>query len=48
MDDTKEFNATVFAMDTLGFSKEEQDMIFRVCAGILHLGNTSASLVAHP
>eukprot|EP01125_Pyxidicula_operculata_P011624 TRINITY_DN380_c0_g1_i3.p1 TRINITY_DN380_c0_g1~~TRINITY_DN380_c0_g1_i3.p1 ORF type:complete len:2192 (-),score=799.53 TRINITY_DN380_c0_g1_i3:42-6617(-) len=39
MDDVKEFNATKSALDTLGFTKDEQETIFRVCAGILHLGN---------
>jgi len=39
MDDVRELNATKAALDVLGFSKEEQDTIFRVTAGILHLGN---------
>jgi myosin heavy subunit len=39
MDDNKEFEATKHAMKTLGFQAEEQDLILRVCAAILHLGN---------
>jgi len=39
IDDVKEFEATQTAMNVLGFTKEEQDMIFRVVSAILHIGN---------
>lgn len=39
MDDSKEFASTINALNILGFSAEDQDVIFRVCAAILHLGN---------
>lgn len=39
--DAKEFNETLQALSTLGFTKIEIDSIMRVVAGILHLGNVS-------
>ncbi|KAL6502932.1 Myosin-6 [Orobanche hederae] len=39
INDAKEYTATRKAMDTVGISCEEQDAIFKVIAGILHLGN---------
>lgn len=37
--DSDEFNETLNALSTLGFSKDEIDKIIRIIAGILHLGN---------
>jgi myosin-5 len=39
--DADEFNETLNAFSTLGFSKDEIDSIIRVVSGILHLGNIS-------
>ena len=39
--DENNFNELVQAMTTLKFSKEEQADVFRLVAGILHLGNVS-------
>ncbi|KAL4290923.1 hypothetical protein GQ457_14G013150 [Hibiscus cannabinus] len=39
INDAEEYLATRRAMDVVGMSQEEQDAIFRVVAGILHLGN---------
>ncbi|KAK8485634.1 hypothetical protein V6N13_104308 [Hibiscus sabdariffa] len=39
INDSEEYLATRRAMDVVGMSQEEQDAIFRVVAGILHLGN---------
>ncbi|KAJ2160398.1 class II myosin [Coemansia sp. RSA 552] len=39
VDDGAEFDALVRAMDTTGFSRDEQVDLFRVLAAILHLGN---------
>jgi len=39
MDEKREFASTVNALTVLGFSEDEQDVIFRVVAAILHLGN---------
>eukprot|EP01128_Nolandella_sp_AFSM9_P009478 TRINITY_DN607_c0_g1_i1.p1 TRINITY_DN607_c0_g1~~TRINITY_DN607_c0_g1_i1.p1 ORF type:complete len:2150 (+),score=740.74 TRINITY_DN607_c0_g1_i1:140-6589(+) len=40
INDEKEAKDTAFAMNVLGFSPEDQKLIYRVCAGLLHLGNT--------
>lgn len=39
MDDAEEFRATRKAMSEIGMSKQEQDNIFKLVAGILWLGN---------
>ena len=39
MDDLKEFKATQDAFKLLGFSSKEQQNIYKILAGILHLGN---------
>ncbi|XP_057964092.1 myosin-6-like [Malania oleifera] len=39
VDDAKEYIATRRALDVVGISSDEQDAIFRVIAGVLHLGN---------
>ena len=39
MDDLKEFKATQDAFKLLGFSSKEQQNIYKIMAGILHLGN---------
>jgi len=39
IDDTKEFQHTLEAMSILGFNQQEQDLVLRICAAILHLGN---------
>ncbi|XP_051143189.1 myosin-6-like [Andrographis paniculata] len=39
IDDAKEYKQTRKAMDTVGISAKDQEAIFRVIAGILHLGN---------
>ena len=39
VDDADNFEETREAMDLLGISEDEQQMIFRILAGILHLGN---------
>ncbi|KAE8665603.1 Myosin-10 [Hibiscus syriacus] len=39
INDAEEYLATRRAMDVVGMNQEEQDAIFRVVAGILHLGN---------
>ena len=41
IDDKKEFQDTQQAMDFIGFSKENQEEIFRLLAGILWVGNIS-------
>lgn len=41
VDDMKEFMATQDAFKLLGFSAKEQANIFRILAGILHLGNVA-------
>ena len=41
MDDGAEFGSLVSALELLGFSKGEQNDVFRVLAGILHLGNVA-------
>lgn len=41
MDDVKEFQETLKAMNIIGLSKEEQDQIFRMLAAILWIGNIS-------
>nr|WEL12767.1 myosin class I C [Halisarca dujardinii] len=41
MDDTKEFQDVLHAMDVIGLSPETQGSIFTLLAGILHLGNIS-------
>jgi len=38
-DDHKSFFETVNALNTLGFSQEDQDLMWNVLASILHLGN---------
>jgi len=39
MDDAKEYAGMKYALDVLGFSATETDTLYRVIAGILHLGN---------
>lgn len=39
VDDAKEFALTLDSMKTAGFDEESQNMIFRILAAILHLGN---------
>ncbi|CAF4320317.1 unnamed protein product [Rotaria sp. Silwood2] len=39
IDDTKEMQHTLHAMDVMGFSSEAKQSIFSLLAGILHLGN---------
>jgi myosin-5 len=41
MDNAEEYKATRHAMDVVGISKEDQDGVMRVVAGILHLGNVT-------
>lgn len=41
IDDADEYRATEEAMALLDFSQEEQDAVFTVVCGILHLGNVS-------
>ena len=41
VDDTKDFNEVVQALDTLQFSEQIKDAMFRIIAGILHLGNVT-------
>lgn len=38
-DDAEDFKFLLSAMQVLGFTHEEQDIIFRILASILHLGN---------
>src|SRR5699024_6510498 len=38
-DDAEDFRFLIGAMQVLGFTSEEQDIIFRILASILHLGN---------
>jgi len=37
--DQKSFFDTINALNTLGFSQEDQDLMWKVLASILHLGN---------
>lgn len=39
-DEVREHKSLLTSMEILGFSPEERDTIFRIVAGILHLGNT--------
>eukprot|EP01043_Picozoa_sp_COSAG02_P009111 COSAG02_NODE_304_length_25204_cov_11.025095_17_plen_1285_part_00 len=39
VDDAAEFDEMYGALDSCGFSSDEQDAIFKLVAGILHLGN---------
>ncbi|TIC72652.1 hypothetical protein E3Q00_03763 [Wallemia mellicola] len=39
IDDEKEWNSLISALDVLGFDKEEQFNLFKVVGAILHLGN---------
>ncbi len=41
VDDLKEFNSTLDAFQLLGFSEKDQRLLFRILAGILHLGNVN-------
>jgi myosin-15 len=38
-DDKEDFEALISAIDILGFSKLEQDTIFKMLASVLHIGN---------
>ncbi|KAH9423690.1 hypothetical protein DERP_005271 [Dermatophagoides pteronyssinus] len=38
-DDSEDFRFLIGAMQVLGFTNEEQDIIFRILSSILHLGN---------
>lgn len=37
--DQKNFSDTLNALNTLGFSQDEQDLMWKVLASILHIGN---------
>lgn len=39
IDDTTEWNRLIDALRTVGFSAEEREVLFRIVAAILHLGN---------
>ena len=39
VDDTKNFNELCHAFVLLGMSEKQQDQIFRILSGILHIGN---------
>jgi len=39
MDDARDFASTRAAMDAVGIAKGEQDGLFQLVAGVLHLGN---------
>ena len=39
VDDAQDFNEANQAFDEIGFSKDEQHSLYRIVAGILHLGN---------
>lgn len=41
--DHQSFFETVNALNTLGFSQENQDLLWKVLASILHLGNIEIS-----
>lgn len=41
--DQESFFETVNALNTLGFSEEDQDLMWKVLASILHLGNIQIS-----
>ena len=41
VDDKTEYAITRKAMDGVGMSREEQNSVFKVLSGILHLGNLS-------
>lgn len=41
IDDVKDFEATIKAMQVIGLAQEEQDQIFRMLAAILWIGNIS-------
>ena len=41
MNDLNEFHDTEQAMDAIGFSADEKNSLFKVCAAILNLGNVS-------
>jgi len=38
-DDVAEFKDVIKAMNTVGISQQEQDSIFAIVAGVLHIGN---------
>lgn len=37
--DRKSFSETINALNTLGFSQEDQNLMWKILASILHLGN---------
>jgi myosin heavy subunit len=39
MNDLNEFHATEQAMDAIGFTQDDKNSLFKVCAAILNLGN---------
>jgi len=41
MDDSKEFQDVLNAMSIINISQENQNVIFKIIAGILHLGNVN-------
>ncbi|XP_043934508.1 unconventional myosin-Ie isoform X2 [Protopterus annectens] len=41
IDDRRDFKETVHAMNVIGIFASEQEMVFQIAAGILHLGNIS-------
>ena len=44
IDDAESFEETRDAMDLLGISEDDQMMIFRIFAAVLHLGNVEIQL----
>ncbi|GAA5978241.1 hypothetical protein JCM5350_002237 [Sporobolomyces pararoseus] len=44
MDDKEEWNSLIRALETVGFSSEEQVALFRIIATILHIGQLSLSV----
>jgi myosin protein heavy chain len=43
IDDVKEYGDTLKAMEVLGFTNDEQELVFSLVAAILHLGNVQFS-----
>jgi len=41
MDDKEEWHATDNAFDVMGFSDREKDDIYKLCAAIMHFGNST-------
>lgn len=47
MDDAKQFQVVKDAMDVVGFQSSEQDHIFQIIAGVLHLGQIEFKQEGH-